>query len=73
MISLSAVVSIVIYLIVAGLICWLLIWLIDYCGIPEPFNKVAKIIMAILAVLLVIGALISIVNGQPLFRMDFAR
>lgn len=73
MISLSAAVSVVLYLIVAGLVFWLLFWLVDYCGIPEPFNKVAKIILAILAVLVIIGILISIVNGQPLFRMDFAR
>lgn len=68
MISLSSLVSLVITIIVAGLIFWLLIWLIDYCGIPEPFNKFAKIVVAIFAVLVIIGILLSLVNGTPLFR-----
>ncbi len=68
MISLGSAVSVIVTLIVAGLIFWLLLWLIDYCGIPDPFNKVAKIILAILAVLVIIGILLSLVNGQALFR-----
>ena len=68
MISISAAVTVVLYLIVAGLIFWLLWWLIGYCGIPEPFNKVARVILAILAVFVLIGILLSLVGGQPLFR-----
>ena len=68
MIPLNGMVQLVITLIVAGLIFWLLWWLIQYCGIPEPFNKVARVILAILAVLVIIGVLLSLVNGQPLFR-----
>ena len=68
MISLSAAVTLVVYLIVAGLVFWLLWWLIEYVGIPEPFHKVAKVILAVAAVLAVIGLLLSLVGGQPLFR-----
>lgn len=68
MISLTALVSLVIYLVVAGLIFWLLWWLIGYCGIPEPFNKVARVILAVLAVLVCIGLLLSLVGGTPVFR-----
>jgi uncharacterized membrane protein len=68
MLSISAAVSVVITLIVAGLIFWLLWWLIGYCGIPEPFNKVARVILAILAVLVVIGILLQFVGGQQVLR-----
>ena len=68
MLSISAAVSVVITLIVAGLVFWLLIWLIDYCGIPEPFNKIARVILAIVAVLVVIGVLLQFVGGQAIFR-----
>jgi hypothetical protein len=68
MLSLTALVSVVVYLIVAGLIFWLLWWLINYVGLPEPFRKVASVILAILAVLVVIGILLSLVNGTPIFR-----
>jgi heme A synthase len=69
-ISLSGLVSIVVYLIVAGLILWLLWWLVGYVGLPEPFRKVANVVLAVVAVLIVIGILLSMLNGgaQPLFR-----
>ena len=68
MISLSAAVSLIVYLIVAGLILWLLWWLVGYVGLPEPFRKVANVILAIVAVLIIIGLLLSLVGGTPLFR-----
>lgn len=68
MLSLSGLVGIVIYLIIAGLILWLLFWLVNYVGLPEPFNKVAHVILAIVAVLVIIGILLSLVGGTPIFR-----
>jgi hypothetical protein len=68
MIDLGSLVSVVVYLIVAGLILWLLYWLIAYVGLPEPFAKVAYVVLAIVAVLIVIGILLSLISGQPLFR-----
>jgi len=68
MVSLSALITLVIYVIVAGLIFYLIWWLIGYCGLPEPFNKVCRILVAVVAVLFLIGILLSMINGQPLFR-----
>lgn len=55
----------VIWIIIAGVIFWLVNWLIDYCGLPAPFNKVAKVIVAVVAVLILINALLTIA-GHPL-------
>lgn len=60
----STLVSAVIWIIVAGLIFWLLSWLIDYAGIGEPFNKVAKVVLALVAVVILINALLT-VAGKP--------
>ena len=68
MLSISAAVTIVLYLIVAGLIFGLLWWLIGYCGLPQPFDKVARVVLAIIAVLVIIGILLSLVGGQQIFR-----
>lgn len=68
MISLTAAVTIFMYILVAGLVFWLLWWLVGYIGLPEPFNKVARVVLAILAVLVIIGVLLSVVNGTPIFR-----
>jgi uncharacterized membrane protein len=68
MISLEGAIVAIVYLIVAGIIFYLLHWLISYVGIPEPFSKVARIVLAVLAVLVVVGVLLSFVSGRPIFR-----
>lgn len=68
MISLTAIVTTVVYLIVVGLVFWLLWWLIDYVGMPEPFRKIATVMLAVAAVLVCIFVLLSLVSGQPLLR-----
>ncbi len=68
MISLSGAVALIMQLVIAGLVFWLLMWLIDYVSPPEPFMKIAKVILAILAVAVLIGLLISFGGGGPIFR-----
>ncbi len=66
MISISAAVNAVVTLLIAGLIFGLLFWLINYVGLPEPFNKVARVVLAVLAVLVCIGVLLSLIGYQVL-------
>lgn len=65
MISLSAVVTLFVYLIVAGLIFWLLWWVLGVINPPEPFRKVATVVLAVGDVLVVIYALLSFTGGGP--------
>lgn len=64
-ISGGSLVNVVVALVVAGLIFWLAGWLIDYCETPQPFNKVAKVVIAIVAFLIVVNALLGLA-GRPL-------
>lgn len=57
-----------VYLIIAGLIFWLLYWLLHYVNPPEPFLKVGTVILAVLAVLVVVGVLLSLLGGQQFIR-----
>ncbi len=61
-ISLSGVVQLFIYMLVAGLVFWLLYFLINYINPPEPFKKVALVILMVCAVLICIGVLLSFVG-----------
>lgn len=67
MFSLNLLVQLIIYLLVAGAIFALLNWLIGYVGVPDPFAKAARILLAVFAVLIIIGLLLSLVNGRPFF------
>lgn len=68
MITATGIIYAVIYLIIIGLVFWLLWWLINYINPPEPFRKIANVVLAIAAVLVVISILLGIV-GHPVLRL----
>lgn len=60
-------VNVVVWIIVGGIIFWLLTFLIDYLKIPEPFNRVARVILIVAAVLFLINLLLGLVD-KPLVK-----
>ena len=56
--------SLVIYVLILGAVCWLIWWLITYLGIPEPFSKIARGVVAVVAVVLLIGLLLQFLPGS---------
>jgi hypothetical protein len=56
-------VHVVLFLCGLGLICWLLFWLVGYIGIPEPFNKVARAVIAVFAVIALIVLIAHYMGG----------
>jgi len=60
--------SIIMWIIIIGGVCWLLWWLIGYIGLPAPFDKVARVIIAVVAVFLLINLLLGLV-GEPIVRL----
>ena len=66
--SLEGLVELVIYLAIVGGVLWLLLWLVNYIGLPEPFSKVAKIIIMVVGVLICINVLLGFV-GSPVVRL----
>lgn len=56
----SGLLGLVLQVIIAGLILWLLWWLVDFAGLPQPFNKVIKVIIAIIGVIYLIGLLTGV-------------
>ena len=68
MISLTGAVTIIVQLLVAGCVFALLNWLIDSAPIDGKFKQIGKFVLVVLAVLVLIGLLISFTGGGPLFR-----
>jgi hypothetical protein len=67
---LSALVYLVLYVVIVGLICGLLLWLVDTVGIPEPFHKVARVAIIVVGVLIVIVLLLQMIEGTPVPRIS---
>jgi len=65
MIGGESLIALLVWIIVIGCIFGLLWWLIGFIGLPEPFNKVARVVVAVVAVLLLINVLLGIA-GSPL-------
>lgn len=64
-ISGQSIISAVVWVLIAGVIFWLVDWLIHYVGVPDPFAKIARVILAIAAVIIIINALLTL-GGKPL-------
>ena len=58
--------SVLITLIVVGLIFWVLWWFLVYVNPPEPFNKVARVVLGLAALIFIVNILLSLI-GHPLF------
>lgn len=66
--DMHALVSLIVWIIIIGSIVGLLWWLVGFVGLPEPFNKVARVAIAVVAVLLLINMLLGLTGGAP-FRL----
>lgn len=53
-----------IWLIGIGLICGLFWWLVDYVALPAPFNKVAKVIVALVAVIVLVRLIMRLTGSS---------
>ena len=63
----SPLVNLLVQVVVVGLICWLLWWFIGWVALPEPFNKVARVIIALVGVIFLINVLLKISGNNGFF------
>ncbi len=56
----SAAAHLVVWLSVAGLLYWLVTWALGQIGIPEPFNKVIRVVLILVVFLICLNALLSL-------------
>jgi hypothetical protein len=66
--STSGLMSFVIYLVIVGLIFWVIWWFIGFVGVPEPFNKVIRVVVGLFALIFVVNLLLGLV-GTPIFNL----
>jgi hypothetical protein len=66
--SIEGLLSLVIYLVVIGLIFWCIWWALSQFVIPEPFNKVIRVVLGLVALIIVINLLLGLL-GTPLFNL----
>lgn len=67
MIATGTLVTLLVQLVVAGLICYLLFWAIGKIGLPEPFAKIATAVIVLVVVVFLLDILLGL-GGHPLFK-----
>lgn len=63
--SVQGLLYLVIYVCIIALIFWVIWWFVGYIGIPEPFNKVIRVIIGLVALLVVIYLLLGLLGPPP--------
>jgi hypothetical protein len=58
-----ALVNLIVYLLVIGILLALVYWVIDVIPIPQPINRIIKVIIVVLAVLVIVLLLLQLVGG----------
>jgi hypothetical protein len=65
----STLISLVIYCVVLGLVMWLLLYIIDTIPIPEPFHRVAKVVVIVVGCLILIVLLLGLIGEAPRLKL----
>lgn len=61
----SSLLSLLVTLVLGGLVFWLCWWFVGYIGLPEPFNKVARVVIGLFALIFLLNLVMG-VSGHPL-------
>lgn len=58
--SVSGLIPLLIQILIFGLIIWVIWWFLSYVGLPEPFNKVVRVIIALVVLLYLVNLLLGL-------------
>lgn len=61
--------NLLVYLLILGLVFAVIWWIIGVLGLPEPINRVVRIIFAVVVVIVLISVLLGLLNGVGFPRL----
>lgn len=67
-ISGSALLNVLVWLVVAALIFFVVDWGLKRISLPDPFGKIAYVILILVTVVLVVNALLGLTPSGPFIR-----
>ena len=65
-------IGILFYLVIWGLVLYVLWWGIGRVGLPEPFGKIATVVLVFLTVIVLLNLLFAL-GGRPIFDTPIPR
>jgi hypothetical protein len=64
----ESLIYLVVYLVVVGIILGLLLWIIDQVPMPDPYRRIAKVVITVIGCLILIFMLLSLIGAVPPLR-----
>jgi len=58
----EALISLLIVVLVVGIIVWLALWAISELGVPDPFNRIARVLVILIACLVILYRALPLVG-----------
>jgi hypothetical protein len=59
----AGLINLIVYLLIAGILIAILYWVLDVVPIPDPINRIIKIVVVVLVALVVVLLLLQLVGG----------
>lgn len=56
-------INLIIWLLIIGILLALVYWVLDAIPVPQPLNRIIKIVIVVLAVLVIVLLLLQLVGG----------
>ena len=60
--------TVIIWLVVAGLIYAVIDWGLNKIALPPPFSTIARVLLVLITVILIVSALLGLTGDGPLIR-----
>jgi len=67
--SIEALLHAILWLSVVGLIFYVLWWALGKIALPEPFNKVATVLLVVIGAVVIIYFLLGMIGSPPQLRL----
>jgi hypothetical protein len=58
----GALINLIVYLLIVGILLALVYWVLDAIPIPQPINRIIKIVVVVIAVLVLVLVLLQLVG-----------
>jgi hypothetical protein len=62
-------IDVLIYIVAAAIVLGLVYWLLDFVPVPEPFNKIAKVALVVIFVIIIVSMLLGIIGHAPSVKL----
>jgi len=59
-------IALLVLVLIVGIVVWLVLWLISEIPMPEPFGRIARILVIIIAVLIILARALPLIGISAL-------